>query len=93
MKSNVTSFRPPAAVAAVERAEPLEAAVLEVSARIAENNAERRLLFSRLDELRGLSPERRRRRVRPAPPSLSRPVTFEAAADVAAPRQVASGGR
>lgn len=93
MKSNVTSFRPPAAVAAVEQAEPLEAAVRELSAHIAQHNAERRLLFNRLDELRGLTPLRRRR-VRPAPPALSRPVTFysieEAAADdVAASRQVA----
>jgi hypothetical protein len=40
--------------------------LVELSARIAENNAARRRLFSRLDELRGFSPELRRRRSRPA---------------------------
>jgi hypothetical protein len=95
MKSNVTSFRPPAAPAAVEQAEPLEAAVREVSARIAENNAERRLLFYRLDELRGLTPHLRRRRSRPAPPAMTAPVTFFSIeeAEAPAPRQAARGGR
>jgi len=98
MQSNLFRFGPPAAAAAVDRAEPVGAAVLEVSARIAENNDERRLLFSRLDELRGLSPELRRRRPRALPPSLCRPVTFysieeAAAGDVTAPLQVARGGR
>ena len=67
----------------------------EVSARIAENNAERRRLFYRLDELRGLSPERRRRRPRTAEPSLSEPVTFsiEEADQALAPLQVVRGGR
>jgi hypothetical protein len=94
MMSNVVDIRPPAAPAAVEQAEPLEAAVREVSSRIAENNASRRLLFSRLDELRGLSPGLRRRRARPSPPAMAAPVTFysiEEAADVAAPLQVARG--
>jgi hypothetical protein len=94
MMSNVVDLRPPAAAAAVEQAEPLEEAVLEVSARITENNVERRRLFSRLDELRGLSPERCRKRTRPTPPALDAPVTFysieEAAADQAqATRHVA----
>ncbi len=90
---NVVDIRPPAASAAAVEVEPLEVAVRELSARIAENNASRRLLFSRLDELRALSPGLRRQGARQAPPSLSRPVTFfsieEAAADVAAPLQVA----
>jgi hypothetical protein len=94
MMSNVVAIRPPASAAAADQAEPLEAAVREVSARIAGNNDERRSLFSRLDELRGLTPELRRRRRREAAPSMSPPVTFysiEEAADVAAPLQVARG--
>lgn len=87
MKSNVIAFGQPAAAAAVDQVEPLEAAVREVSRRIAENNGERRLLFSRLDELRGLSPGLRRRRARQSPPATSAPVTFysieEAGADEA----------
>jgi hypothetical protein len=96
MMSNVISFEPPAAAAADEQVEPLDAAVLEVSERIAENNVERRLLFSRLDELRGLTPLRRRR-TRPAPPAMTEPVIFfsieEAEASTSAPLQVARGGR
>lgn len=100
MKSNVTLLRPPAAAAAVVEAEPyeaesVEAAVREVSARIAANNAERRRLFSRLDELRGLSPERRRRRPRALPPPASEPVTSLSIeeAEASAPRRAARGGR
>jgi hypothetical protein len=94
MKSNVIRLAPPSSAAAVDQVEPLDAAVREVSARVAENNASRRLLFSRLDELRGLTPGLRRRRPRAAAPSMSRLVTFfsiEEAADddVAAPLQVA----
>jgi hypothetical protein len=76
MTSNVLELRPPAAPAAVVEFEPIAAAVRELSARIAENNDERRHLFSRLDELRGLSPQLRRRRGRVAAPALCRPVTF-----------------
>lgn len=74
MKGNVIRFEQPAA--AVDQAEPLDAAVLEVSAEIASNSDERRRLFSRLDELRGSSPQLRRRRARVDPADLSRPVTF-----------------
>jgi hypothetical protein len=59
--------------------------VRELSARIAENNPASRLLFSRAEEPRGLSPQLRRRRARPAPPLMSAPVTFysiEEAADI-----------
>lgn len=91
MQSNVVDIRPPAP-AAVEQVEPIELAVLEVSARIAQNNDERRLLFSRLDELRGLTPLRRRR-TRPTPPAMAEPVTFfsieEADAEESASLQVA----
>jgi hypothetical protein len=84
MKGNVYQFTP-AGAAPAHQAEPLDAAVLEVSARIATNSDERRRLFTRLDDLRGLSPELRRRRPRAEAPSLSRPVTFfsieEAAGD------------
>jgi hypothetical protein len=95
MVSNVVDIRPPAA--AVEQVEPIGSAVLEVSARIASNNVERRLLFSRLDELRGLTPLRRRR-ARPTPPAMSDPVTFfsieEAdASSGLATLQAARGGR
>jgi len=82
MRSNVIAFEP--AAASAEQAEPLEAAVREVSGRIAGNNAERRLLFNRIDELRGLSPGLRRRRVRQAPPAMSRPVTFYSIEDAEA---------
>lgn len=90
MMSNVVKLRPPAAPAAADQAEPVEAAMRELSARIAENNNQRRRLFSRLDELRGLSPQLRRRRARPAPPAMSRPLTFfsiEEAADIDAGTQ------
>jgi hypothetical protein len=95
MKSNVYELRPPAAAAAVVEVEPLEAAVREVSARIAENNESRRRLFSRLDELRGLTPSLRRRRPRALPPGMSAPVTFYSIeeADASAPRRAARGGR
>lgn len=73
MKGTVLHLMPPAATAG--QAEPLESAVLEVSARIATNSDERRLLFTRLDELRGSSPALRRRRPRVAL-SMPRPVTF-----------------
>jgi hypothetical protein len=97
MKSTVFRLKPPAASAAVEQVEPLAEAVREVSERIAQNNVERRLLFSRLDELRGLTPLRRRR-TRPAPPSMSSPVTFYSideagASSASATLQVARGGR
>ena len=85
MMSNVVELRPPAAPAAVEQAEPIEAAVRELSGRIAENNAARRQLFSRIDELRGFTPGLRRQRSRPAPPAMPHPVTFfsiEEAADI-----------
>jgi outer membrane protein TolC len=90
--SNVYELRPPAAVAAVVEFESVEAAVRELSARIAENNGQRRQLFSRLDELRGQTPSLRRRRPRPLPPALPNPVTFfsiEEAADI----DVATHGR
>lgn len=97
MMSNVVELRPPAAAAAVVEAEPVEEAVREVSSRIAENNVERRRLFYRLDELRGLSPERRRKCSRPSPPAMTAPVTFfsieEPAAEAPAPRRAARGGR
>jgi hypothetical protein len=95
--SNVYELRPPAASAASVEPEPVEAAVRELSARIAENNLQRRRLFSRVDELRGLTPELRRRRVRPVPPSMTAPVTFisieEADSEATAPRRAARGGR
>jgi hypothetical protein len=96
MTSNVVDIRPPAS-AAVEQVEPIEAAVREVSAAIAQNNVERRRLFSRLGELRGLTPLRRRR-TRPAPPEMSHPVTFYSikeadASTQPASLQVARGGR
>ena len=91
MVSNVVDIRPPAP--AVEQVEPIESAVMEVSARIASNNVERRFLFSRLDELRGLTPLRRRR-TRPTPPAMGAPVTFfsiEEAAPESTTLQVARG--
>ena len=101
MMSNVVELRPPAAPAAVGQVEPVEAAVRELSARIAGNNDERRQLFSRLDELRGLTPGLRRRRARAAAPAPSRPITFYSIADAAAidagtrngPHALAAGGQ
>jgi hypothetical protein len=95
MKNTVLRLEPPAAAAVVE-VESLEAAVREVSARIVENNAERRRLFARLDELRGLTPSLRRRRPRALPPAPPEPLTFsleEAAAAAPTPLQVVRGGR
>ena len=93
MKSNVFDLRPPAAPAAAVEFEPIEAAVREISARVTRNGAERRRLFSRVHELRGLTPSLRRRRPRGVAPEPSRPVTFysiEEAEPVApAPLQVA----
>lgn len=96
MKRNVISFETPARAASVE-AEPLEAAMRELSARIAEHNEQRRRLFARVDELRGLTPDLRRRRARPAPPAMTAPLTIfsieEADAEAPAPLHVARGGR
>ena len=93
MVSNVINIRPPAP-AALDQVEPLDVAMLEVSAAIASNNDERRRLFSRLDELRGLTPQRRRR-TRPTPPAMAEPLTFfsieEADARESVPLQVARG--
>ena len=96
MQGNVFRLERPAS-AAVAEAEPVEAAMRELSARIAENNTQRRRLFSRIDELRGFTPELRRRRSRPAPPAMTAPVNFfsieEAGATESAPLRVARGGR
>lgn len=100
MVNNVYEMRPPAASAAADQVELLEAAVRELSARIAENNARRRQLYSRLDELRALTPSLRRRRPRPLPPALPKPLTFfsiEEASDIDAGAQgrtpaLAAGG-
>jgi hypothetical protein len=93
MKSNVVDLRPHASRAAVEKAEPLESAVRELSERIAQNNESRRRLFSRVDELRGLTPSLRRRRARPAPPEMTALVNFfsieEDDAQASTPLQVA----
>jgi hypothetical protein len=75
MKSSVVRFGQPASAAA-DQAEPLDAAVLDVSAAIASNNEERRRLFTRLDELRASSRRLRRRRARVSLTNISRPVTF-----------------
>ncbi len=76
MTRTVLRFEPLASAAAVDQREPLGAAVLEVSAAIASNNDERRRLHTRLDELRGLSPDLRRRRPRVLPLDASSPITF-----------------
>lgn len=93
--SNVYELRPSAASAAVEQVEPLEAAVREVSRRIAENNAERRRLFACLDELRGLTPSLRRRRARTSAPDSSAPAFSlsieEAEATAPSPLKVVRG--
>lgn len=92
MKSNVIQFEPPAD--GPDQVEPVESAVLEVSARVTTLNEEKRRLFNRLGELRGLSPSSRRQGPRAGAPALSRPVNFfsieEATAEEAAsPLQVA----
>ena len=91
MKSNVIQFESPAAPP--NQVEPVESAVLELSARDTTLNDEKRRLFDRLEQLRGLSPSLRRRRTRLAIPPTSRPVTFfsieEADASESAPLQVA----
>ena len=93
MMSNVLQLEPAAARAAGEQVEPLEEAVREVSARIAANNAERRRLFARLDELRGMTPSLRRRGPRQPAPELSGPVSLsiEEADAAPAPLQLVRG--
>lgn len=100
MKGNVIQLMPPPATLASDQAEDLSAAVREVSARVAQNNDERRCLHSRLDELRGLSPWLRRRRTRAAAPALADPITFysieeaaEAGPQSQAPARAAGGVR
>ena len=92
--SNVVDIRPHPATAA--ELEPLEAAVLEVSAYIAHHIGAARRGHSRSEQLGTLSPNVRRKRERPTPPAMSLPVTFfsieEADADQApALLQVARG--
>lgn len=92
MKSNVYSFAPAGAATAAEP-EPIEAAVREISARIAESNVARRRLHARVEELRTLAPGLRRKGPRLAPPEMSAPVTFysieEADASGSSPLQAA----
>lgn len=75
MQSNVFPFEP-SDVRASAQTEPLESSVREVRARIATLDDERRRLFSRLNDLRGLSSNLHRRRARQVEPSLSRPIVF-----------------
>jgi hypothetical protein len=56
--------------------EPLDEAVGEVSARLASNNAERRRLYARLDELRAGGPALRRSGPRPLLADPDRPLTI-----------------
>jgi hypothetical protein len=98
MTSNIVDLRPPAASAAVEQVEPIEAAMRELSACIAEATVRLRRGYARTYELGSRIPSLRRKRERPTLPVLSAPVTFfsieEAAADEApAPRRAARGGR
>lgn len=94
--SNVVDIRPHAA--AVVEAEPLEAAMRELSARIAADTVRLRRGYARARELGSRIPSLRRKRERPTPPAMSSPVTFfsieEADADQApAPLRAARGGR
>jgi hypothetical protein len=98
MMSNVVDLRPPTASAAVEQVEPIEAAMRELSAHIAEATVRLRRGYARADELGSRIPSLRRKHERPTPPAMGAPVTFfsieEAGADEApAPRQAARGGR
>jgi hypothetical protein len=90
VSTNVLQLQPQPGAAAIRR-EPLDDAVLEVSARLATNNGERRRLYSRLDELRSADPALQRRRPRALPAAPPRPVTFfsiEEAAPEPSARQV-----
>lgn len=90
MSTNVLQLQPQPGAVAVRR-EPLDEAVLEVSARLATNNGERRRLHSRLDELRSADPSLQRCRSRALPADPLRPVTFfsiEEAAPEPSARQV-----
>jgi hypothetical protein len=93
MMSNVVDLRPPAAPAAVEQVEPIEAAMRELSARIAEETVRLRRGYARADELGSRIPSLRRKRERPTLPAMDTPVTFysieEADLEASAPLQVA----
>jgi hypothetical protein len=88
VSTNVYHLQPQTVAAVADRREPVEAAVRDLSARIAESNESRRRLHSRLDELRSAEPASRPRALPVDPP---RPVTFfsiEEAAPEPSARQV-----
>ena len=76
MSTNLLHLQLPPPATAADAREPLSDAVLEVSARLAANNGERRRLHSRLDELRSADPSLRRSRPRALPLDPLRPLTF-----------------
>ena len=76
VSTNLFHLQPRPGAGIVDPREPLDEAVLEVSARLASNNSERRRLYSRLDELRSADPSLRRRRPRVLPLDPLRPLTF-----------------
>ncbi len=90
MSTNVLQLQPqPGAVASQH--EPLDEAVLEVSARLASNNSERRRLHSRLDELRTADPNHRRSHARSLPLDPQRPLTIYSIEEAAPLREARRG--
>lgn len=89
MMSNVVELRPPAAAAAVAEAEPLEAAMRELSAHIAEGTVRLRRGYARADELGSRVLSLRRKHTRPTPPAMDAPVTFYSIEEADAPAAAA----
>lgn len=91
MSTNVLQLQPPPRAAAADTREPLDSAVLEVSARLATNNGERRSLYSRLDELRSADPSMRRAHTRSLPLDPHRPLTIYSIEEAAPLREARRG--
>jgi hypothetical protein len=92
VSTNVLHLQPQPGAVAGHR-EPLDSAVLEVSARLVTNNGERRRLHSRLDELRSADSSLRRSRTRALPLDPLRPLTIYSIEEAApAPLQEARRG-
>ena len=91
MSTNVLHLPSQPPPAAADRREPVEAAVRELSARIAESNDSRRRLHSRLDELRSADPRLRRSRPRALPVDPQRPLTIFSIEEAAPARRRGAG--
>jgi hypothetical protein len=92
VSTNVLQLQPQPRAVTADTREPLDLAVLEVSARLASNNGERRRLHSRLDELRSADPSLRRSCTRELPVDPHRPLTIYSIEEAAPTLQEARRG-